>query len=336
MSVQTSYDIDHEVGYPGLFADLNPKTVVSKLAETNITMGRVVSRGSSEDQILMGGSVPFGIAGRDLGREAYNLDGDIRVNAEDDCPVMLEGFVYVQIKSASGSPGDPITYDKSTGELFAGFDPTRGALNATLEQTVSAVDQIALIRLDSPALRGIAGGIVFKGAIATASDFPTPAEVQIGDTYICTADVTDNDPTKTNTGDSFLEDAEITWSGVAWIELGQVLLNSTDKQKVAASDQDILFIATKSGKLTNVDATVLTGAGAGESMNIAVRKGGTNMLSANITLDQASGTSVVSGSIDPINGNFSAGDVISVVRTYNAGGTPAPMTDSAVTVKYTG
>jgi hypothetical protein len=67
---------------------------------------------------------------------------------------------------------------------------------------------------------GVHGALVFKGAIAAASDFPTSALVQNGWTYRITTAVTDNDGTKTNTGQSFAAGEEIAWNGTDWTELG--------------------------------------------------------------------------------------------------------------------
>jgi len=69
-----------------------------------------------------------------------------------------------------------------------------------------------VLNLDNP--------LQFKGTIAVAGDFPTAAEVQSGWYYIVTADVTDNDATKTNTGQSFESGDEIVWNGTDWTALG--------------------------------------------------------------------------------------------------------------------
>jgi len=67
---------------------------------------------------------------------------------------------------------------------------------------------------------GLSGALIFKGEININSDFPLLSEVQNGWTYTILTDVTDNDPTKTNTGDSFLEFDEIAWNGTDWTVLG--------------------------------------------------------------------------------------------------------------------
>jgi hypothetical protein len=62
--------------------------------------------------------------------------------------------------------------------------------------------------------------LIFKGAIAVPANFPTAAAVKTGWVYRITADVTDSDATKTNTGQSFLAGAEIGWNGTNWSDLG--------------------------------------------------------------------------------------------------------------------
>ena len=48
--------------------------------------------------------------------------------------------------------------------------------------------------------RDLTNPIQFKGTINANADFPTSADVENGWFYIINTDVTDNDPSKTNTG----------------------------------------------------------------------------------------------------------------------------------------
>jgi hypothetical protein len=77
-------------------------------------------------------------------------------------------------------------------------------------------------------LNEITGALTFKGTIAVAADFPTTAVVENGYTYRVTATVTDNDATKTNTGQSFVNGDEIAWNGTNWTELGNGGVNSVN------------------------------------------------------------------------------------------------------------
>lgn len=69
---------------------------------------------------------------------------------------------------------------------------------------------------DKAKLDDIGSVLTLKGTIHVAADFPTLAAVQLGWTYIVDDPVTDNDPAKTNTGQSFIDGDVITWNGTGW------------------------------------------------------------------------------------------------------------------------
>jgi hypothetical protein len=73
---------------------------------------------------------------------------------------------------------------------------------------------------DKAKLDNIVNPMLYKGSISLALDFPTLALVQPGWTYTVAANVTDNNPAKTNTGLSFNSGDEIAWNGTTWINLG--------------------------------------------------------------------------------------------------------------------
>lgn len=82
----------------------------------------------------------------------------------------------------------------------------------------------------------------FKGTIDLPADFPTLAEVQNGWVYRITTDVTDNDVTKTNTGQSFVVGEEIAWNGTDWSVLGSPVGLSIGDSISGGSDQRVLFL----------------------------------------------------------------------------------------------
>ncbi|MEE9458263.1 MAG: hypothetical protein V3V84_00705 [Candidatus Bathyarchaeia archaeon] len=108
---------------------------------------------------------------------------------------------------------------------------------------------------------------IFKGEIAVAADFPTSAEVKLGWTFHITASVTDNDPTKTNTGQTFQDEDEIFWNGTNWTIIGTVVI--TDHGALTGlSDDDhapYLLLAGRSGQ-TLSDALTITGSLAVDSL----------------------------------------------------------------------
>ena len=114
-------------------------------------------------------------------------------------------------------------------------------------------DQI--LNLDSP--------MQFKGEINSASDFPTSSEVKNGWFYTIGTDVTDNDPSKTNTGQSFEQYDEIAWNGTDWTIVG---INGDDNYlKLDGSNANTNinigsynFTTTGNVNTTNLTVLVLT------------------------------------------------------------------------------
>ncbi len=76
------------------------------------------------------------------------------------------------------------------------------------------VDANGIIQLD------LVNPLQFQGEINTSSDFPTSAAVKNGWFYTIGTNVTDNDVTKTNTGQSFEQYDEIAWNGTNWTLVG--------------------------------------------------------------------------------------------------------------------
>jgi hypothetical protein len=107
--------------------------------------------------------------------------------------------------AASAHPATAIDYSNGTSGLAA----------ATVQAAIDELDG----RLDP-----IVDPMLYKGAIATAAGFPTSAAVKTGWFYTITANVTDNDGSKTNTGLAFLLGDEIVWNGSTWVKVGPTTL----------------------------------------------------------------------------------------------------------------
>lgn len=95
----------------------------------------------------------------------------------------------------------------------------------------------------------------FKGNIAAASDFPPPAAtattgVKDGYVYRCTAGVTDNDGTKTNTGQVFLLGDIILWRTSGWYIIQKAPSAATPSTVTIAASS-----AGTSGRPSNDDHT---------------------------------------------------------------------------------
>lgn len=101
---------------------------------------------------------------------------------------------------------------------------------------------------------GGSGNLIYKGNILVPSDFPLLIEVQIGWTYTVDADVTDNDPSKTNTGQSFVAGDDIVWNGSNWSALGENRLWSDDGTYLSPTDSRNVNVPTgKTFTINEVD-----------------------------------------------------------------------------------
>lgn len=123
--------------------------------------------------------------------------------------------------------------DQLTPEQVSG-----AALSAAHGPAFVRVNQmIAQINANEAAIGGLTNPLLFKGEINAAADFPDPGDVQNGWTYAVKTDVTDNDPTRTNTGQSFQAGDEIAWNGTNWTVLG-ALIFAPDMVKFVARNGD--------------------------------------------------------------------------------------------------
>jgi hypothetical protein len=135
--------------YPGMVADVQyDNHIESKLVETAaIAPGVVVSRGTdAEKQVVAGGVLPIGITVRDLAHE--NNTSDVLTYAVAEAVgVMTSGSLWVTIAN-TGSPGDPIKANTTTGAISAGEAGTGEIqLNGSLETTVSSNGTVGRIKL---------------------------------------------------------------------------------------------------------------------------------------------------------------------------------------------
>lgn len=108
---------------------------------------------------------------------------------------------------------------------------------------------------------------------------------------------------------------------------------SDENLAVAATVTERRFVATADGVIDRFGAQAATGAAAGESTTCDVQINGVSALTAAVVLDDAAGVGYVAGAVDVAANTFTAGDVITVVKTYVAGGAPTPMADICAPVQ---
>ncbi len=148
MSVQTTYTATIPKAYAGLVADNNPSRIITKQCEsTNIPYGRKVSRGTSDDQAVLGGATGhLGIAVRVHNQENPLGSTTTQYNQKDTMAILQEGSVYLYVENAAAD-GTALYSIDADGKIGAG---TPGAgqtaiAGATLEETLSAAG-LALCR----------------------------------------------------------------------------------------------------------------------------------------------------------------------------------------------
>lgn len=148
------------------------------------------------------------------------------------------------------------------------------------------------------------GALVYRGQIFIASDFPTLAQVAVGDWYNVMMDVTDNNPSKTNTGQSFQAGDEIFWNGTSWSEVGSI-----DLASLSATSPINYNSTTGNFSLSYTSRFILTG-GALDLASPAFSLAGENYLSFNPTTQTLTANSI----------NLSGSNVMDILP-YTKGGT---------------
>lgn len=179
-----------------------------------------------------------------------------------------------------------------------------------------------------------AGTLEFMGNISVASDFPTSAQVQENDIYRVLANVTDNDGTKTNTGQSFVEGDEIMWDGVAWEILGNYVsllgTNNTwtgtnvfggiSASSLTLTGSGVNLIATNTADGSDDKAITLAGGGAyGPTRGSGIAVIGNEYATIGGDLELMAGDSAVSGAIKHYVGNGAGGAYLAVKTERTTG-----------------
>lgn len=146
--------------------------------------------------------------------------------------------------------------------------------------------------------------LLFKGEININSDFPTLADVENGWFYLISTNVTDNDASKTNTSQSFVQYDEIVWNGTNWTLLGNNNLDNTYLNLSGSNANTNInigvynFTTTGNGSFNNVTATSNLFADTISSVNSLTNLNIT--ASASLNLASSSGGDINLNSVDDI------------------------------------
>lgn len=132
---------------------------------------------------------------------------------------------------------------------------------------------------------GASNLLVDKGTISLPSQFPTTTDVKVGWLYRFTADVIDNDPSKTNTLQSFINGDQAYWNGSNWTILGKYEAILAQSNAESYADAKFLSkgsytlgyipVANSTGSLTAIDGII-----SGTNINI-----GTNVTTGAKTIN---------------------------------------------------
>jgi len=108
-------------------------------------------------------------------------------------------------------------------------------------------------------LQSSINGYPLQGEINVAADFPTLAIVTPGWRYSIGTNVTDNDVTKTNTGQVFLAGVSIVWAADgSWIDLGSNYVTTAQKAKIDLGANFVKHIDLTTAAITPFEGAVVT------------------------------------------------------------------------------
>lgn len=164
MGAQTSYQRLQNVAYAGLVYAQAPTDIISGIVEgANLAPGLAVSRGTTDQGVIVGGGEFYGVSVR-----ALDLEGDSNAVLEyvegDTSAILRSGYIWAVCLSGC-VPGDIVQYftqtaeDAQPGNIFAGTfgagEPLQANLDAGLVQVATGatwestteVGGIGLLRL---------------------------------------------------------------------------------------------------------------------------------------------------------------------------------------------
>ena len=150
MPVQTTYG-NMTKAFAGQIADINPKDVISRVAEGAISFGFPVVRGTSEQQ----GKIPSATGQSFIGVCAYTLsaysdaNNVSKVTDEEIASLVRSGYVWVTTEQAVVA-GDPVYFVHTTtvGNFRKDANTNKAdAITGATFETSAGVGEVVLIRL---------------------------------------------------------------------------------------------------------------------------------------------------------------------------------------------
>lgn len=186
--------------------------------------------------------------------------------------------------------------------------------------------------------KALTGPFQLKGSIALAADFPPPVAtattgVRDGYVYYCTAAVTDDDATKTNTGQAFLLGDMIVWRTSGWVVLSNA--NAMIEMGAISLSTDFPLVAlVKRGYTYRVTAYTVDNAGATyTNTGLTFQAGDVIVWTGATWATMGDKETVQLGSVTPI--VVPAGDSVNFIDTVTIAG-PSAMALPAATAAMAG
>lgn len=145
-AIQTTYATTHARWVEGMVLNMEPSTIVTRLAEDaeGIGFGKVAVKGTADNQVVDSeATVPFvGIAVLDPTRPNGKYE------QYDNVAVMKKGVIVVSASEAV-AVGDPVYYTPATGVLSKTSTSNTLIAGATWETSTSGAG-LAALRLNTP------------------------------------------------------------------------------------------------------------------------------------------------------------------------------------------
>jgi hypothetical protein len=145
-AIQTTYNTTHARWIEGMVLNMEPSTIVTRLAEDveGIGFGKVAVKGTADNQVVDSeATVPFvGIAVLDITRPAGKYE------QYDNVALMKKGVIVVQA-SVAVAVGDPVYYVPATGVLTNVSTSNTLIAGATWDTSTGAAG-LAALRLNTP------------------------------------------------------------------------------------------------------------------------------------------------------------------------------------------
>ena len=153
--MQSTYADDVEPGLPGMVANSETSTIVSRTVDGPVEFGAPVMQGADDHSVAAvdaDNSAVVGITKRDttLGSERERYDSPAGEQRADTAAVVRQGVVWVRVGAAVARKAAPF-YNRATNRYFGAAAAGRTPVpNSSFDDAATAADQMVRIRINLP------------------------------------------------------------------------------------------------------------------------------------------------------------------------------------------